>query len=281
MLGRFLTRALPVLAALSLLAPSVPAAAQQGGDIGREMEREYGVVGTNTREGRVLNNQLDDVVQRIVSSVNRREGGDFRLRSAKILGGRSAKGDKVVNAFALPDGRIYVTYGLMRLIENDPQAEDELAFVVGHEVTHVVHRHSASQAKKTLPINILAGILGIATKNRAVGTVAGIGAAAYSASFSRRDEYDADKGGLRAMYGAGYDPNAAVTMLKRLEQQGGSDSGVLNKWFGSHPMTENRIERVREMAQDLRANGRIVDNEDEDDRDRDRDRREFRRNRDR
>src|SRR5438132_1286439 len=82
------SRSLRVLLALAFV--GAPVAAQRNEDVGRQMEREYGVVGTDTREGQRLNDQLDRVVERIVGGINS-QGGDrqFRLKSARILGGRS------------------------------------------------------------------------------------------------------------------------------------------------------------------------------------------------
>lgn len=248
-------RCLPGMLALSFVMGAAPAQAQSQ-DIGQTMEREYGVV-----SDRQLNEDLDGVVSRIVRAVNSdREYRNFQLRSAKILGGRSSKYDKVINAFALPDGRIYVTLGLLRMLENSQRPDDELAFVVGHEVTHVVERHSANQAKKSLPANIAAILLGAATKNRAIGTIAGAGAAAYGASFSRKDEYKADRGGLLFMSKAGFDMNAAPVMLNRLKSAGEGSGGV-NAWFSSHPPTNNRVNKVKEMIQDIRS-GRRPDSDD-------------------
>src|SRR5437016_851986 len=97
---------LPALMALAFVMPAAPAAAQRDQDVGRQMEGQYGVVGRDTSEGRRLNDQLDRVVTRIVDGINRTNSDrNFHLRGAKILGGRSEKGDQVVNAFALPDGR--------------------------------------------------------------------------------------------------------------------------------------------------------------------------------
>lgn len=259
MMNKLLLRCLPALMGLALVGAPAPAQAQ-GGDAGVQLEQQMGVLGSNSREGRRLNAQLDEIVDRITGAVNeRRDGGTFRLRSAKILGGRSAKHDEMVNAFALPDGRIYVTLGLMRLVQSSPYAEDEIAFVVGHEITHVAQKHSANQMKKSMPANILAVLLGAVTKNETLGTVARYGAAAYSSHFSREDEYRADKGGLQAMHRAGYNPNAAVTMLERLGRLGGTQNRTINGWFGSHPISENRVARVKEMIQDLRADGRVRD----------------------
>jgi predicted Zn-dependent protease len=241
---RFLT----AVAVLSLATGAGPARAAE--DVGTQMEREYGVI-RDTRD----NDVLDRVVQRMVRAVNSdREYSSFQLRSARLLGGRDQKHDKVINAFALPDGRIYVTNGLMRLLDKSRQPEDELAFVVGHEITHVVERHSAKQAKKSLPVNIAAILLGAATGNRAIGTVAGAGAAAYGASFSRKDEYRADRGGLIFMNKAGYDIDAAPTMLNRLKSAG--EGSAINAWFGSHPATQSRVDKMEDMVGDLHAGRR-------------------------
>src|ERR671919_740390 len=109
MKNRFLIASLPFLMGMALVSAPAPAMAQRSQDAGVQLEQQMGVVGTQSREGRRLNRQPDDVVSRIVRAVNeRRENADFQLQSAKILGGRSAKHDEMVNAFALPDGRIYV-----------------------------------------------------------------------------------------------------------------------------------------------------------------------------
>ncbi|MFN3650888.1 MAG: M48 family metallopeptidase [Armatimonadota bacterium] len=250
---------LPILMVGALVAPAAPAAAQRSQDIGQQMEQEYGVLGSNSREGRMWNSMLDNVVDRVVGAVNsQKDQGDFRLRSAKILGGRSEKHDRVMNAFALPDGRIYVTLGLLRALQDSQKPEDELAFVVAHEVTHVAERHSQNQQQKAIGAGLLGAVLGAVTKSRAVDQVIGLGANAYVSHYSREDEYRADKGGLKAMHRAGYDTRYAATMLKRLESKGESQNGFINGLFGSHPLTQNRVNRVKEMSSNLEA-GRNID----------------------
>jgi predicted Zn-dependent protease len=248
-------RCLPFLAAFSLVATTAPAVCAAE-DVGRQMEQEYGVVRDSYGEGRRLNEQLGRVSERIVRGVNSQPGrAGFQLRSATILGGRDDKHDKVVNAFALPDGRIYVTLGLLRAIQDSSRSDDELAFVVGHEVTHVVEKHSKAQQSKALQAGLL-GILATAvTRSNAVGQIAGVAGNAYVSSYSRKDEYRADRGGLIAMDAAGYDPESAVTMLNRLKSKGEEDNRMMNGWFGSHPLTGNRVKRIQEMIADLH-NGR-------------------------
>src|SRR5687768_9157969 len=113
-------RVFPAVLALSFVVSTAPAArAQSSQDVGVQMEREYGVVSDSTSEGRRANDLLNSSVTRIVRAFNAdRRYRNFQLRSSKVLGGRSAKHDKVINAFALPDGRIYVTLGLIRALDN-------------------------------------------------------------------------------------------------------------------------------------------------------------------
>lgn len=254
------TRAL-ALASLGLGLLVAGTAAAGGQDVGRQMEREFGIVDRSTAEGRRVNDLLDSSVERIVAAVNeelrkeKRDGkpASFQLKSARILGGRTEKNDKVVNAFALPDGRIYVTLGLFRAIDDSAHQEDELSFVVAHEVTHVVQKHGRNQAKKATEAGLFALLLGALTRNRTAERIGEIGAAAYVSKFSRQDEYRADSGGLTAMNGGGYRLQSAVDMLKRLESKGEADSKLLTGWFGSHPLTENRVRRVQEMIQEIQS----------------------------
>jgi len=257
------SRCLPLMAALAFTVTAAPAAHAQNQDIGRQMEREYGVVGPDTREGRILTDQLDEVVSRIVRGVNQqRNRSNFRLRSATILGGRDEKHNRVLNAFALPDGRIYVTLGLMRAVNSGRQPDDELAFVVGHEVTHVAEKHSQGQSQKAILAGVGSMLLGAVTKSNAVGQIGSLGASAYVSHYGRKDEYNADRGGLMAMHEAGYNPNAAIDMLGRLRASGEESNRLVNGWFGSHPLTGNRIEKIREMIRSLEA-GRDIDREGE------------------
>lgn len=238
------------LVALALTVGAVAVPARAADDIGRQMEREYGVLGTDTEEGRRLNRMLDDVVSRTFEAIRTRKRYEgFQYKSATILGGKSKKTDEVINAFALPDGRIYVTLGLLRALSDSSRPEDELAFVVGHELTHVAEKHGRSQSKQAVKAGLAAILLGAITRSKTVQEAAGVGAAAYVSKYSRQDEYEADKGGLIALKRAGYDLDASIDMLNRLKSRGESSGAnkLINGWFGSHPLTENRVARIREM----------------------------------
>lgn len=155
----------------------------------------------------------------------------------------------VVNAMALPGGYIYVTRGLMALCGN----EAELAGVVGHEIGHVLARHTAERVSQAQASNVFAGILGLAgavVGIPGVGDVAQYGAAAYLQSFSRDQENEADHLGLRYLVRAGWDAHAMATMLERLREQArlealmagrSPDSVDRLNLMASHPRTLDRI----------------------------------------
>jgi predicted Zn-dependent protease len=157
----------------------------------------------------------------------------------------------MVNAFALPGGYVYITRGLMALAEN----EAEVAGVLGHEIGHVTARHTAQRHTRATQAGILAtlGTIGAAVLGgRAAGELAQqvgtVGAQAWVASYSRDQELEADRLGIRYLRAAGYDPQAMASFLQKLDQQSelerrlaGTPEGGLS-WFATHPRTLERVE---------------------------------------
>jgi hypothetical protein len=152
--------------------------------------------------------------------------------------------EKSMNAFALPGGPIYVHTGLIELA-----TESELAGVMGHEISHVVMRHSTRQAsrqmKAQLPLAILGGVLG-ATVGGAVGSLAQMGMSITAGSvfmkYSRDAEIEADMVGAQIMYDAGYDPQAVVSFFNKMKAQGESRGGP--QFLSSHPDPGNRAKNI-------------------------------------
>jgi predicted Zn-dependent protease len=160
------------------------------------------------------------------------------------------------NAFALPGGFVYVSRGLIVLLEN----EDELAGVLGHEISHVTLRHSASRQKKAILPTILA--LPGAIASESVASMTGItikgplmGAArAYLASYSRGQESEADDKGIRLAAKAGYQPKALSAILNRLErfvQAEYGDKAAKYNLFSDHPMTPDRMKAIEALVPTL------------------------------
>ncbi len=150
--------------------------------------------------------------------------------------------DEIVNAFAAPGGYIYVTRGILSHLNS----EAELATVLGHEIGHVTARHSANQMSKQqlMGMGLAVGmILEPAVAAWSDVAQAGLGLAALK--FSRDDERQADKLGLRYMVGAGYDPYQApevFDMLNRVSRASGA--GAMPGWASTHPQPENRTRLI-------------------------------------
>ncbi len=149
-----------------------------------------------------------------------------------------------VNAFAVPGGFIYVYRGLIDLCEN----EGELAGVLGHEIGHIVARHSMKQmSKKLLFAGILTGAsFAISRKSRKwaqiTSLIGGVGIFLTELKFSRDDERQADYLGLQEMYDAGYDPNCMITFFRKMEKLSEkSKTGGYPAFLRTHPLTKERI----------------------------------------
>ena len=146
--------------------------------------------------------------------------------------------DAAVNAFAIPGGFIYVTRGILAYLNS----EAELVAVLGHEIGHVTARHSVSQMSKQqlAQVGLVAGMI-ISPKVAQFGNLAQAGLGMLFLKFSRDDESQADRLGLKYMLAGGYDPREMTDVFRMLEdvtRQAGA--GRLPQWMSSHPDPENR-----------------------------------------
>ncbi len=205
---------------------------------------------------------LEDYLEAVVVRLNPEEMAanpelDYRVRVVE---------DPTLNAFAFAHGSLYVHTGLLARMEN----EDQLATVLGHEMTHVENRHmlryqrSARNKQIGLGITavaaavILAGEEGDAYKDGKYGKAARIGVLgdlliglglqlAFVASvngYGRDLEREADQGGFVKMRTAGYNPREAPKVYQALLADHGDSSKTEAFFFGSHPRLTNRIENA-------------------------------------
>jgi beta-barrel assembly-enhancing protease len=160
----------------------------------------------------------------------------------------------VVNAFALPGGFIYVNRGVISRASN----ESELGSVIGHEIEHVVRRHSVKQMEQMQGANVglaLACTLTNVCNNQAAQAAINIGGTAVFAKFSRGDEVQADEGGFKNEMNAGLNPRGMLTFFQKLldEEQRSGGSGATSSWFADHPGTQDRIADVQKMLSQVSA----------------------------
>lgn len=153
-----------------------------------------------------------------------------------------------VNAFALPGGFVYVNRGLIDRAGN----AGELAGVLGHEIAHVVLRHSAERVEKAQKTNIGVSVVCALTNlcsSDAARVAINVGGAALFARFSREDEFEADSGAVGITTRAGFDPEGIATMFSKLLRERERQPDVVANWFASHPLEEDRIAAVQRVIE--------------------------------
>lgn len=150
--------------------------------------------------------------------------------------------NKEWNAMAMANYSIYVFNGIMKDLD-----DDEMAIVLGHELTHATHEHSRKQASK----GMYAGIAGAAASvglsqvkggivKDAASTAAAVGLTTMGNVYSRDYEDQADRVGLRYVYEAGYDYKKAPALWRRFAEKYGDGSPIQNFFFGDHSLSTQR-----------------------------------------
>ena len=160
-------------------------------------------------------------------------------------------GGKQVNAFCMPGGKIAFYYGILDQLK---LSDDEVAMVMGHEMTHALREHARERMGKTMAtrgaIELGAAIFGLGDVGRGV---AGMGGQLLTLQFSREDESEADLVGLELAARAGYDPRAGVTLWNKMAA---AAKGAPPQWLSTHPSGPTRIrdiERALPAVQPLYA----------------------------
>ncbi len=162
--------------------------------------------------------------------------------------------DKTVNAFALPGGQIFITEALFKRLDK----EDQLAGVLGHEIGHVVARHSAQQMAKAKLTQGLTGAAVIASYDpdrpatMQTAAVAALIGQAVNMKYGREDELESDKLGVRFVIESGYDPQAMIEVMEILAKASGGNRQP--EFFSTHPNPENRIAKIKEAIREY-SNG--------------------------
>nr|WP_315030033.1 M48 family metallopeptidase [uncultured Porphyromonas sp.] len=157
---------------------------------------------------------------------------------------------KQVNAFCMPGGKIVVYTGLLNLVGNGPHSDDELAAVMGHELSHALAKHANERISNQLLLQAGGQILGAAVNTRSqllgglINQAYGLGAqVGVMLPFGRKQEYEADKMGLVLMAMAGYDPRYAVNFWQKMSaSKGGAQQ---NELLSTHPSDANRIKEIQ------------------------------------
>jgi len=195
-----------------------------GSDIAKEIRREKKIVNDPRMQERL------EIVAKKIATVSDRQDLNYHFNIIN---------EKEFNAFAIPGGNVYINRGLMEAAN-----DDELAAVVGHEVGHIAARHSVKRLQAVLGYQLLSSIaLGTSGQEhvfQAVDVVFNVVALGYG----RKDEFLADKLGVKYSKAAGFNPRGMVTFFQKLKQES-KNSGPSLVFLNSHPPIDERIKQAQ------------------------------------
>ena len=244
-----------VLAALlAITAPLAPASAQSGYRAIAPSELQQ-AARQHPQVVEQFGGSVDAKLNDYVAGVARRVGGHTQVLNGARAYNVTVLNSPVRNAFAVPGGYVYVTRELLALMDN----EDELAFVLGHEMGHVAARHGQKRQTRSTFGQLGAAIAAIVTGSDVVGQIANQVGQTIVLGYSRSQENEADKLGVQYIATAGYDPFAAPRLLsamgaaESLDAAGeGRDQRQLPSWASTHPLSQDRVRRTNALASQLR-----------------------------
>jgi predicted Zn-dependent protease len=209
-----------------------------------ELEQQYGPMETDQKAEAVV----DNIGAKLINSTAAGKTPykfDFHVLND----------NNTINAFALPGGQVFITSGLLSKL----QTEGQVAGVLGHEVGHVVARHSAQQLAKQKLTSGIAGAATIATydpnnpNSQYSGAIAQAIGQLVNMKFGRNDELQADNLGVRFMAETGYDPRAMIGVMEILDKE--TKRGNTPEFFSTHPNPQNRITKIKEAIAKNFPNG--------------------------
>jgi beta-barrel assembly-enhancing protease len=156
---------------------------------------------------------------------------------------------RTINAFALPGGQIFITAALLQKL----QTEGQLAGVLGHEVGHVVARHSAQRMAKDQLTQGITGAVLVASGGGGQAQMAQMIGQMINMKYGREDELQSDALGVRFMSQAGYDPRAMVGVQEILAAEAGGNAPP--EIMSTHPSAPNRIQTIEAAIATIYPNG--------------------------
>jgi predicted Zn-dependent protease len=226
-----------------ILLPELPKNAEASSPSVREHQRVLSAYGGAYEDPR-LHAKLTSIVDRLVAASDRPD------LSYKI----TILNSPAVNAFALPNGQLYVTRGLLGLANDSA----EFASVMAHEMAHVIARHAATreeQARKTELISSANDLM----SDPQVGAMALARSKIALASFSRSQELEADAIGVGIASRAGFDPLGASRLLTAMGRNAelrslGRGPDASREFLSSHPATPERVKNAEDSAHQFPAN---------------------------
>lgn len=161
--------------------------------------------------------------------------------------------DENPNAFTTPSGYVFISENFLTILEN----EEELAAILAHELSHITLRHNAKSIGKSKVIN---GVLDIFVKNKNDMIKKGVNAinnTLIKNSFSRNEEYEADKQAVKFLIKLGYNPESLISVFKKFEINNRIKNKLAGSFLNNHPLPEDRINNLMPTTTEFMQNNSI------------------------
>lgn len=210
--------------------------------LGRQSAPHMGRVSLNSNAARRVKEIGNYLVHNLDRYLREAEGKQVPYPFEFHLLANEGKNAGSINAFALPGGQVFITESLYRRL--DPNRPDELAGVLGHEIGHVIERHGSERMAHTGMLQGIANAAGVAGGTQGSAQVAATLSSVVSKKYSRDDEHESDRWGVRLMFLSGYEPNGLLRVMDVLEEAGG---GRGPSFMSTHPNSEERRAYIQEV----------------------------------
>ncbi len=210
-----------------------------------EHKRMVALFGGETKNA-ALDRYLDAILAKFV------ETGELHGQTFKV----TILNSPIVNAFALPSGDLFVTRGLLALANDG----SEVAAVMAHEIAHVTQRHALARAEEEKRAAVVSKVAQL-VQNKQRGAQVEQTAKLSIAGFSRQQELDADRIGIRTIAAAGYDAFGASRFLEALDRSAALRASLIGQnanastpdFLATHPSTPDRVAAARKVARAIGA----------------------------
>ena len=202
-------------------------------------------MGTPSRD-RDAQNRVVHIGEQLVSALNM-DLYQRKLKNPYSFNFTLLDDRRTVNAFALPGGQVFLTEALYGQL-----SDSQVAGVLGHEIGHVIERHSSEQMAKGNLIKGMVSAVGVAGGGYDSSRIASYVGNVLNMRYGRSDELESDKWGVLLMAMAGYHPSAMMDVMDVLEKSAGG--GGAPEFLSSHPRPANRRVYIEELIKELPPN---------------------------
>lgn len=206
-----------------------------GRNVALEIEKKYEVL-SDTKDSRRVR-----TIGGRIAAVSDRQGLEYKFFVLE---------EKTLNALSLPGGIIYIHKGLLDIL-----TDDELAFVLGHEVAHVAARHAVKKIQADMGFQLILTVALAAGGDADIArNLGGVSLRIYDLigrGYSRQDEYQADSLGVKYAFRAGFNPRASISALEKIKKNEGPNWKLL-EYLRTHPFVDDRIGNLNEVIPGLK-----------------------------